>query len=120
MGRYFALALQMPIGGAKNKKIAAKIPMPKINFGALIFILLAVFSLLYLFQINNVSTKGYEVSRLQKQVTELEEAAKRLELESASLRSIQGIEAEIRTLNMVPSGGVNYINHSGVSYRPGE
>lgn len=119
MGRMFALTLSMPMRAlTKNKKpVTDSAIMPKINFGMLIFAALVMFGLLYLFQVNSISTKGYEVSRLQKQVQTLTESAKRLELESAELKSIQGIEARVKTLNMVPSAGVNYVKDQGYALK---
>lgn len=83
--------------------------MPKMNLGLIIFTLLAVFGMLYLFQVNDVSTKGYELRKLERRLIELRDTTARLELEASELKSIQNIESQTRGLNMVPSQGMNYV-----------
>ena len=87
--------------------------MPKINLGYIILASLLVFGVLYLLAVNNISTKGYEIRSLEKRAQELSDSAKRLELEAAELRSIQSIESGVKTLNLVPSAGVDYVKDEG-------
>ena len=111
MGRYFALTLGLASQAVKSKpktKSFAAAP----NFGHWVFILLVLFSIAYLVQVNGSSTKGYEISRLEQRLAELREANKRLELETASLKSIQHIEENVQHLNLVPSGKVRYLGDS--------
>lgn len=117
MGRYFALTLGMqaqPQTKIKPKRAALS---PKINFGFWVLFLILALGAAYLFSVNDTATKGYQIRGLEKQLVELKEANKRLELEAASLKSIQSIEAQARTLNLVPSGGVNYPQESGYAYK---
>lgn len=119
MGRYFALTLSMPAARVKNKKSATKsIIMPKINWGYFLLAMLALFGVLYLFQVSSLSTRGYEMRKLEKQAQELEAHMKQLQLEAAEQKSIQNIEAGVRTLNMIPSGRVEYVSGgSDLSYQ---
>lgn len=62
----------------------------------------------YLFQVNSLSTKGYEIKKLEQRLLELKETSERLELEARSLKAVETIQGEAKMLNLVPSGGVNY------------
>ncbi len=62
----------------------------------------------YLLQVNSLSTKGYEIKKLELRLVELKEASERLELEARSLKAVETIQKEASLLNLVPSGGVNY------------
>lgn len=118
MGRFFALTLALPAGGVKTKKTALKTRyMPKINFGVAILIFLGIFGILYLVEVNSISTKGYEIRTLEKRVFELSESAKRLQLEVAEQQSIQNIEGAVRVLNLVPSAGMNYLRDDGYALK---
>ena len=116
MGRYFALTLEIPQAKIKMKpKTLKKLSS---SFGFVLAGLLIVAGVLYLLETNNLSTKGYEIKKLDKRLIELEERNKRLELEAASLKSIQSIESQIRTLNLVPMTSVDYLGQNGYAYSP--
>ena len=88
-----------------------------LNWGVWIFVLLVVFGALYIFQANSLSTKGYEIKKLEQRQAELMESSKRFELEAAELKSIEHIESEVKTLNLVPSSGVNYVRDRDYAYQ---
>lgn len=110
MGRYFALTLNLPEVKTKSKKTSKVSNWPAVGFWLLAVI--AFFGLLYLIQVNTLSTKIYEIRSLEKRLTELKESNRRLELEAASLKAIQNIETRVKTLNLVPSGVVKYLGTS--------
>lgn len=111
MGRYFALTLNMLVPAvAKNK--TRKPAFMKINLGLWVISLIFVIGVAYLIQVNSITTKGFEMEKLEQNLTSIKETNKRLELEMASLKSIQTIESEVNTLNLVPSSGVNYFKES--------
>lgn len=117
MGRYFSLALNL------GPQVQAK-PKPKktkaFEIDAIFWIVffLVFFSIAYLTMVNSTSTKGYEIKKLESRLLELKEQQKRLELEAASLKSIQTIEEEIKTLNLIPSGSVKYPDvRNGFAYQ---
>lgn len=88
----------------------------KTNWGLWIMISLVVFSIFYLIEINSMTTKGYEIKKFEKRITALKESEKKLELEAASLQSIQVIEESAQVLNLVPSAGMNYPSQNGYAY----
>jgi hypothetical protein len=125
MGRYFALALglstphQAPksqIISDKIRKRSKSVVKNSAKIGLLIASLLAVCGIFYLVEVNSTSTKGYEIKTLEKQLTELKETNKRLELEVSSLKAIQNLETTVQTLNLVPSGAMKYAGGRGYAF----
>lgn len=114
MSRYFALALEASPIQTKNK------PRQQINkstnWGIWVVALLVILSVVYLWQVNSLTTKGYEIRTLERKIVELKEQQKRLELESASLQSIQRIEEASKTLNLVPSKQMDFPKQNGYAY----
>src|SRR3989344_6547368 len=111
--KYFALTLNMagiqPKPKSRNYEInKLTTPMKNINFSTWIFGALFIVGIFYLISVNTLATKGYEIERLEKQVLELRESNRRPEIETTALKSIETIEAGARSLNLVPSNGVNY------------
>lgn len=88
----------------------------KSNWTTWVFALLALFGLFYLLLVNSLSTKGYEIKKLEKRIVELSEVQKRLGLESAALQSVQQIEEMVKVLNLVPSNQINYPERNGYAY----
>lgn len=62
----------------------------------------------YLLQVNSISTKGYEINKLEQRLVQLKETNTRLELEARTLKAVETIKMEAKILNLVPSRGVNY------------
>ncbi|MDP3741374.1 MAG: septum formation initiator family protein [bacterium] len=114
MGRFFALALDANVIQPKIK--AKRTSNQKTNWGLWMAVALVASSIFYLVQINNLTTKGYEIKRLEKTVLELKESQKRLERESASLQSVARIEESAKILNLIPSKEVKYPDKNGFAY----
>lgn len=71
-----------------------------------------ILAVIYLANLNILSTKGYKIRQLEQQIKKLELEQKHLEIESTSLQSINRIESEASKLNFVPSTNVTYIKDS--------
>lgn len=115
MGRYFALTFNRPVPmfTPRAKKRSAEPTRagiwPRFNIGTIVLTLVLALGLVYLFLVNSTSTKGYEIKQLEQQLITLKESQKKLEIESATLKSIQNIEQTVKILNLVPSGDVRYV-----------
>lgn len=79
----------------------------KINLALLVAIVLIGVS--YLFQVNALGTKGYQIRQLEVKLDQLQAEQKNLKVQSSSLQSINRIEEEANKLNFVPAGNVTYI-----------
>lgn len=80
-----------------------------------IIVLFCVVSLLFLVQVFQSSTTGYEVSALETQIEELKEENKKLEIQAAELQSLDSIEASVQEINMVPVENIVYIEPPAAS-----
>lgn len=110
MGRYFALTLDFPKEPQAKTRPKTSGGVRFGNLGLWVLVFVAVLGISYLFAVNGSSTKGYEIKKLERRLLELKESSKRLELEAASLKSIQNLEATVKTLNLAPgSGSVKYL-----------
>lgn len=117
MGRYFALTLGIPAQTQTKAKPKRKVEYNTQGLGFWIAALIVIFGGVYLVQVNDTSTKGYEIKTLERRLAEVRDANKRLELETGSLQSIQRIEGTVKTLNLVPSGKVFYVGENGYAYQ---
>jgi cell division protein FtsL len=71
--------------------------------------LITALGFIYLFQVNSLGTRGYEIRQLEQKIKALEAENKVLQIESSSLSSITRIQQQAELLNMVPASGVTYI-----------
>lgn len=65
--------------------------------------ILVVFSAIaYLFQVNSLATKGYEIKELEQKLEALMETKRDLETRSLELQSMSVISSKVQEMNMVP------------------
>jgi hypothetical protein len=77
---------------------------------AIVFsVLVAVFGVGYLMQINAASSKGLEIRQLEGQISELKETAERIELKVAQEQSVQAVETKVKSMGMVPTPKIEYV-----------
>lgn len=98
----YAAALQNS-GTRKKRKI---LPL-QVNFA--IFAAIVALGMAYLVSINSLSTKGYEIRRLEQKIKNLEATRKNLEVQSSNLQSITRIQQEAAKLNFVPVGQTVFV-----------
>lgn len=77
-----------------------------------ILVAIVFFGFVYLFEVNNLGTKGYQIRSLEQQVRTLEESQKTLKMQASNLESINQIQGQVQKLNFVPSNNVTYIKDS--------
>jgi len=120
MGRYFTLTLASAAGSkTKTDNLSPKNSpryLQRPNFAFLLAALATLLAAGYLVQANSLSLKGYEIGRLELEVRELKEQQQRLELEASGLQSIQSIEADVKNLNLIPSGTIRHITGRGYAF----
>lgn len=77
--------------------------------GFALFVLIGVFGFLYISQITNVSTKGYEINKYEKKLEELKKENQDLQIRLAELNSIYSLEKESSKLSKIDSKDINYV-----------
>lgn len=83
-------------------------------------ILLAAILLLglgYLFTINALGTKGYEIKRVESRLQNLENEQKNLQIQSGNLQSINQIQGQATAVNFVPVTSVIYIKDGNFAFK---
>jgi hypothetical protein len=68
--------------------------------------------LAYLFMVNSLGTKGYEIRKLDLQLRQVEAEQKVLQLQASDLQSINRIQTQAQQLNFVPATNVTYLKAS--------
>lgn len=71
-------------------------------------LLVFMLGLFYMLQVNEISTMGYEIHSNEVALKQLEDQKERLEIEQAKLKSLQGLQDEIRKLNYNDVDSVSY------------
>lgn len=70
----------------------------------------------YVIQVNNLATSGFEVRKLENQITQLKEENKKLELTVIELQSISNVRTKIEKLNFVEVDNMKYIDNSRAAF----
>lgn len=120
MTRYFALAINSntPPASTAPARRAKRAPWRLKTPGMWLMLLLFASGAFYLLQTNNVSTKGYEVSKLEARLEELKVLSEKLELEARGLTTIQTIKSDTHILNLVPAADASHVRaDNNVSYQ---
>lgn len=85
----------------RSHALRRKVQTGPVAVSFIAIITIGILSFFYLYEQNNISTKGYTIRELEKQVDEIKEQNRKLELEVAKVRSIEEIEKSAGKLNMV-------------------
>ncbi len=92
-------------------KGSAKMSTITLTFFAISFFLLS--GAFYLFQVNDLATKGFEIKEAENEIKNLQEAGKKLQIRETELRSMYAIERDARNLNLVNYSNVSYVEING-------
>ncbi len=66
----------------------------------------------YLYQVNSVITKGYEIREREAGIQELKKESQQLKIREVELKSMYSIEKSMGDLNLVTSSGVSYVEEN--------
>ena len=97
----------------RQKKISEKRWLMSKTTRVVLIFGIFLFSFLYLGQMNSVSTKGYAISDLEKEINNLEQENERLQFKIAKLGSLQNIQERMGGLQMVSVDNVEYLRMPG-------
>ena len=100
------LSLAIPNGIAKRKTKTSDSTY-RVNLAILASI--TILSLLYLFVVNSLGTRGYEIKKLDEKVRILEDEQKNLQMQVSDLQSITRIQSLAAQQNFVPSANAVYL-----------
>jgi hypothetical protein len=63
----------------------------------------------YLYQVNDLATKGYEIRDIENRIAQLEKDGKNLQIKEVELRSMYNLEKATQDLNLVNAQNVSYL-----------
>ncbi len=102
--------LSLSIPATFSKKTKSSVSVYRLNLAIIASGM--ILGLVYLFAVNSMGTKGYEIRKLEQQVRTLEADQKIMQLQVSDLQSINRIQTEAKTLNLVPTTNVTYLKES--------
>ena len=81
-----------------------------------VFLLVSVglFGLLYVVETSTVSTKGYDISDLQKQLVAMRQEEQALDLQIAEFRSMASIQERLAGMDLVAVTDAEFVSETGV------
>jgi len=100
----------------KRKKFSAErqpIRVGPLTLNFLLVVLICAAGVFYIFEVNDVATRGYKIKELEKRAQDLESNNEKLKIREAELRSMYNIEERTKNLNMVAPGNISYITLPG-------
>ena len=103
------LTLTIPQGFYKRK---TKAWSSSLQLNLMLLVCTIVMVLGYLFMVNALGTKGYEIRKLEQEVRLLESDQKKMQVETSDLQSINRIQLYAQKLNYVPATNVTYLKDS--------
>ena len=114
MARYLTLATYgSGKKGKRRKTIKSSLKTGPVTLAIVTVVLTCFVALMFLRQVFDSSTKGFEITELQQQIDGLEQDNARLEIEAAKLKSFENLEDEAKKLNMEPTKAVVYLTRTG-------
>lgn len=84
----------------------------KITFMALMAVLIAsilISGAFYLYQVNDLATKGYEIRDIENRIQNLDKENKKMQIKEVELRSMYNIEKSSQELNLVNPANITYL-----------
>lgn len=99
------IAMQKTIG---EKRIGARRLFLNKAFRVFLSVFILVFGVLHVINLSTMSTKGYDMTALQKQITGLGRENQKLEFKIAKHSSMQNIQERLDSMNMVVVENVEY------------
>jgi hypothetical protein len=99
-----------------KKSARAAVSDGKTSLSAIIFTMVGcvIFAgSFYLYQVNNIAIKGYEVREAENKIQDLEKENQKLKIREVESRSMYNIEKATENFNLVNSANVSYVEMKG-------
>jgi len=83
-----------------------------ISLSTLVLAAILFSGLFYLYQVNDLATKGFEIKEAESRIESLQEERKKLKIKETELKSMYNLEREIKDMNLVNCSNISYIEYS--------
>jgi cell division protein FtsL len=97
----------------KNSKKAKRLKWKKMflstTFRVVLLALIAAFGIIYLIEMNSISTSGYQISKLKNKINKLETKNRQLRVKIAQKKSLQSITKRVKKYDFIQADKIAYI-----------
>jgi len=98
----------------KSMRFAVKDGQTSLNTIIFVMIGCVIFAgAFYLYQVNNIAIKGYEIREVENKIQDLEKENQKLKIKEVESKSMYNIEKATEDLNLVNSNNVSYVEIKG-------
>lgn len=101
--------MEQMFSGVQKNRIASRFALGPVSLQFVTIVLLAMFSLFYLLQNNQLTTQGYKVAQMKNEQVELLQENEKYQVEAARLQSLDAIKDRVKNLEMEAVGSVKYL-----------
>ena len=88
----------------------------KKTFLALFAAFVVSFIIFYIIQVNNMATQGFEVRKLEDEITQLKNENKQFQLQVVQLQSMANLKQRAEKLNLVEATDIRYLDITGAAF----
>jgi len=115
MSRYLTITNSSSVRfGERKRSLRSKgEKVGKISLSFFLVSLVCATGVFYIFEVNNLATKGYEINKLEGELAKLRKENEMLGIQAAELKSMYRIEEKTKELNMVVPKDISYIDLPG-------
>lgn len=95
--------------GVQKNKLASRFAVGPVSMQFVTVVLLALFSILYLMQNNQMTTQGYKIAQLKSEQLEVLQENEKYQVEAARLKALNAIKGRVDELEMETVENVKYV-----------
>lgn len=95
--------------GLKKNRTASRFALGPVSLQFVTVMLLALFSLMYLLQNNQMTTQGYKVAQLKNEQLDILQENEKYQVEAARLKALSEIKNQIKDMEMEKVSSVKYL-----------
>jgi cell division protein FtsB len=103
----------MRFGDRKGASFAQPSKMGGVTLNFVIVTLICMVGFLYIYEVNNLATKGYDIKKFESELEQLKKDNENLNIRATELKSMNNIEEKTKDLNMVAPKDISYLNIPG-------
>lgn len=93
-----------------REQIASKRDQSRKKIIYALICVIILFSVLYIIQINSITTGGYKIGEYKSEISKLQSENAELELKLSEIQSLGALEEKVKNLKMVKTINVEYIS----------
>ncbi len=95
--------------GMKRNQTANRFALGPVSLQFVTIVLLALFSLMYLLQNNQMTTQGYKIAQLKNDQLEILQENEKFQVEAARLKALSEIKGKVQNMEMESVSSVKYL-----------